>query len=103
MAASTTDLASTIGSVGFFPGSFFGCGVGFGILRFVFFGVRFFVVRFLGFTRAFLKDSNVPFIPAWAIDSAFWKSSRIFFTAMTHHAIADSESHYTGDSNFTST
>ena len=58
-----------------------------------FFGVRFLVVRLLAFTRVFLKDANVPFMPAWAIDKAFWKSSRIFFMAMPHHAITGSESH----------
>ena len=88
MAASTTERASCIGSAGFLLGDFFlGRALDFTL------GVRFLVVRLLAFTRVFLKDSNVPFMPACVIDKAFRKSSRIFFMAMPHHAIAESESH----------
>ena len=47
-----------------------------------FFGVRFLTVRFLALDCAFFRDSIVPLIPAWAIDRAFWKLSKIFFIAM---------------------
>ncbi len=50
-----------------------------------FFGVRIFTVRFLALTGVFLKDSNVPFMPAWAIDTAFWTSSMRLFIPIPHH------------------
>jgi hypothetical protein len=58
-----------------------------------FLGVRILAVSFLALDCASIRDFNVPFMPAWAIDNAFCKSSRIFFTAMPHHAIAESGSH----------
>lgn len=59
IAASTTERASRFGSVEFLLDDFFlGLAIGFVL------GVRFVVVRLLGFTRAFLKDSSVPFMPA---------------------------------------
>ena len=88
MAASTTERAKRFGSVGFLLDDFFfGRAIGFVL------GVRFLAVRFLAIGRDFIRDFSVPFMPAWAIDKAFWKSSRIFLTAMSHHAIADSWSH----------
>ena len=74
--------------MGFFGGNFF-LGRAFGFVLVV----RFIVVRFLAFACAFLKELNVPFIPAWAMNKAFWKSSMIFFMAILHHAIAESVSH----------
>ena len=47
-----------------------------------FFGVRFLTVRFLALDCAFFRDFTVALIPAWAINTAFWKSSRRFFIAM---------------------
>ena len=47
-----------------------------------FFGVRFLTVRFVALDCAFFRDFIVPFIPAWAIDRAFWRLSRRFFIAM---------------------
>ena len=59
IAASTTEQAICIGSVGFFGETFLlGRAFGFGS------GVRFLVVRFLAFFCAFLKEFNVPFMPA---------------------------------------
>lgn len=86
IAASTTERASCIGSEGFLPDSRF-LGFPFGLL------VCFLAVNFLALDCAFLRDFNVPRMPAWVINKAFWKSSRIFFMAMPHHATAESESH----------
>lgn len=47
-----------------------------------FFGVRFLTLSFLALDCAFFRDFTVAFIPAWAIDTAFWKSSKRFFIAM---------------------
>lgn len=59
---------------------------GFGVVPCNFFvGVVFRAVRFLTFDRAFFRDFNVPFMPAWAIDKAFLTLSRRFFMAMSHH------------------
>ena len=68
-----------------------------------FLGVRFLAVRFLAGDCVFFRDFNVPFIPAFAIDSAFWKSSRRFFIAIPHHARAAHLWLVPHDSTFTST
>ncbi len=78
---------------GFLPGSFcFGraLGVVMPFLATCFLGARFRAVSLLALDYAFIKDFNVAFMPAWAIDTAFCKSSRIFFAAIPHHAIAES-------------
>ena len=43
-----------------------------------FFGVRVRTVRFLVCDGVFFRNSNVPFMPAWAIDTALWTSSMRF-------------------------
>jgi len=43
-----------------------------------FFGVRVRTVRFVACDGVFFRDSNVPFMPAWAIDTALWTSSMRF-------------------------
>ena len=50
-----------------------------------FLGVRIFTVRFLALNGVFLKDSNVSFMPAWAIDTAFWTSSMRLFIRIPYH------------------
>ena len=50
-----------------------------------FFGVRILTVRVLALNGVFFKDSNVPFMPAWAIDTTFWTSSMRFFMRIAHH------------------
>lgn len=47
-----------------------------------FFGVCLPTLPFLALDGNFFRDSNVPFTPAWAIDTALLKSSRRFFIAM---------------------
>ena len=77
--------------MGFLPGSF--ClGLFFGFVVppscTFFLGVRFLAVSFLALECVFFRDFKVPFMPAWAIDKAFLKSSMMFFIAMPHHARA---------------
>ena len=48
-----------------------------------FFGVRILTVRFLALYGVFFKDSNVPFMPAWAIDTAFDPSVRLHQQAIS--------------------
>lgn len=43
-----------------------------------FFGVLVLTVSFLACDGVFFRDSNVPFMPAWAIDTALWTSSMRF-------------------------
>jgi hypothetical protein len=56
--------------------------------RTFFFGMRILTVCFLGLDGVFFRDSNVPFMPAWAIDTALWTSSSRFFIPMAPHARA---------------
>ncbi len=59
----------------------------------IFLGVDFLGVGFLVLRRDSVRDFSVALMPAWAINKAFFKSTKSFFLAMSHHAIADSESH----------
>jgi hypothetical protein len=59
----------------------------------IFLAVDFLAVRFLALGGDSVRDFNVALMPAWAIDKAFFKSTKRFFLAMSHHAIAESESH----------
>ena len=50
-----------------------------------FFGERILTVRVLALNGTFFKDSNVPFMPAWVIDIAFWTSSMRCLIRIVHH------------------
>ena len=56
-------------------------------------GDNFLAARFFPLGRDWVRDFNVALMPAWAITKAFFKSTKSFFLAMSHHAIAGSESH----------
>lgn len=51
-----------------------------------FLGVRVLTARFLALDGVLFRESNVPLMPAWAIDTALWTLSRILLIPMAHHA-----------------